>query len=131
MTVSNIKATFECDVQKVWDILTSLENYSWRSDISNIEIKDNKEFVEYTKDEYATYFKVTVFEKYKRWEFDLENSNIKGHWTGIFSYNNGRTTIDFTENVVAKKLVMKPLVGMYLKKQQARYIEDLKKVING
>ncbi|MBN1042832.1 polyketide cyclase, partial [Clostridium botulinum] len=34
MAVSNIKATFQCDIKKIWEIVTSLENYSWRSDLS-------------------------------------------------------------------------------------------------
>ena len=29
----------------------------------------------------------------------------------------------------AKKLIMKPFVGMYLKKQQAKYIQDLREVL--
>ena len=34
MAVSNIKATFQGDVQRVWEVVTSLESYSWRSDLS-------------------------------------------------------------------------------------------------
>jgi len=127
MTVSNIKVTFPHDIKKVWDIVTSLENYSWRSDLSKIAILNENQFVEYTKDGYATTFNITSCEEYKRWEFDMENSNMTGHWIGIFSYQNGTTTIDFTENVTTKKLLMKPFVGIYLKKQQATYVSDLKK----
>ena len=38
MAVSNIKATFQNNIQKVWETVTSLENYAWRSDLSKIEI---------------------------------------------------------------------------------------------
>lgn len=38
MAISNIKVTFPYDVKRVWDIVTSLENYSWRSNISKIEV---------------------------------------------------------------------------------------------
>lgn len=58
----------------------------------------------------------------------MENDNIKGHWTGIFTEKAGQTEIDFTENVTAKKTIMKPFVKGFLKKQQALYISDLKKV---
>ena len=51
---------------------------------------------------------------------------MQGHWMGKFSYKDGATFIEFTEDVTAKKLVMKPFVGMYLKKQQAKYIQDLR-----
>lgn len=130
MAVSNIKAEFLTDVKKVWEIVTSLEEYSWRSDLDRIEVSgQGKEFIEFTKDGYSTRFVITAFEPYKRYEFDMENDNMKGHWTGIFSYENGVTTIDFTENVEAKKLIMKPFVKGYLKKQQMAYIEDLRKAL--
>ncbi len=129
MAISNMKALFQSDVKKVWDIVTSLEEYQWRSDLSKIEILNEKQFIEYTKDGFATKFTVTVYEPYKRWEFDMENSNMKGHWVGIFAEKNGQTEIDFTEEVSAKKLIMKPFVKSFLKKQQERYVSDLKKAL--
>ena len=129
MATTNIKATFQSDIKKVWDIVTSLDKYSWRSDISRIEIRNETQFVEYTKDGYATTFTITATEPFERWEFDMENDNMKGRWTGLFSQSGGETTIDFTEEVVAKKLLMKPFVKSYLKKQQSLYVTDLKKVL--
>lgn len=129
MAVSNIKTIFKSDIQKVWEVVTSLKKYSWRSDLSKIEIINENKFIEYTKDGYATTFTITVKKPYKRWEFDIENDNIKGHWIGIFSDNNGETEISFTEEVFAKKIFMKPFVKMYLKKQQALYISDLQKAL--
>lgn len=127
MAISTIKAEFQCEVEKVWNIVTSLDNYSWRNDIDKIVvIEPEKQFEEHTKDGYITKFKITAFDEYKRYEFDMENDNMLGHWTGIFSYNGGNTIIEFTENVVAKKLIMKPFVKSYLKKQQSLYIQDLK-----
>ena len=130
MAKVNMKAEFKSDIKKIWDMVTSCTEYAWRSDLSKIEVvEDGKKFVEYTKDGYATEFVVTVFEPYKRYEFDMENGNMKGHWTGIFEEKDGVVTIDFTEEVYAKKTIMKPFVGMYLKKQQALYLSDLKKVL--
>ena len=129
MTSSNIKATFQSNVHNAWNIVTSREKYEWRSDLSRIEVINEKQFIEYTKDGYATTFTTTVVEPYKRWEFDMENSNMKGHWTGIFTERDGQTEIDFTEEVTAKKYFMKPFIKTYLKKQQAQYISDLKKAV--
>ena len=130
MAISNTKAVFPCDVKKAWEVVTDLENYSWRSDISKIEIINGKQFVEYTKQGYATTFTVTVSEPLQRWEFDMENDNMKGHWTGVFMQKGDKTEIDFSETVVAKKLFMKPFVGVYLKKQQALYIKDLRRALS-
>lgn len=130
MAVSTIKAEFQCEVEKVWELVTSLHKYSWRSDLDKIVVTvPEKEFEEYTKDGYVTRFKITAFDEYKNYEFDMENDNMQGHWTGKFSYKDGITIIEFTENVNAKKLIMKPFVGMYLKKQQAKYIQDLRNAL--
>ncbi len=129
MAISNIKAVFPSSVKNVWNVVTSLENYQWRSDLSRIEIKGEKQFIEYTKDGYATTFTITAMEPCKRWEFDMENSNMKGHWTGIFIETDGQTEIDFTEEVTAKKFFMKPFVKSFLKKQQELYVSDLRKVL--
>ena len=130
MAISNIKAVFHCDIRRVWEVVTSLENYSWRSDLSKIDIINDNQFIEYTKEGYATTFTITAKAPYKRWEFDMENDNIKGHWTGIFTQKGDMTEIDFTEDVTAKKLFMKPFVKAYLKKQQSLYIMDLKTALS-
>ena len=127
MARANIKTAFSCDIKKVWETVTSLKVYSWRSDLSKIEILSKNKFTEYTKNGYTTTFTTTVMEPYKRWEFDMENENLYGHWIGLFSQKGDKTIIDFTEDVTAKKCLMKPFVGMYLKKQQASYIQDLKR----
>ena len=129
MAISRISAVFQGNLQMVWDIVTSLENYQWRSDLSRIEVVNENRFIEYTKDGYATTFTITASVPYERWEFDMENGNMKGHWTGVFKGKGGKTEIDFTEDVTAKKLIMKPFVKGYLKKQQEQYVSDLRKAL--
>lgn len=60
---------------------------------------------------------------------DMENSNMTGHWTGLFSTENGNTEIEFTEEVTAKKLMMKPFVKAYLKRQQRQYVMELRNAL--
>lgn len=129
MAISNIKASFQSDIHKVWEVVTSVENYTWRSDLSRTEILNDKQFIEYTKKGYATTFTITAAEPYQRWEFDMENGNIKGHWIGVFTSKEGQTEIDFTEDVNAKKFFMKPFLKSCLKRQQVQFISDLKKAL--
>ena len=129
MAISKIKAEFMVNIQRVWDVVTSLENYQWRSDLSKIEVINEKQFVEYTKEGFPTTFTITATELYKRWEFDIENSNMYGHWTGIFCETDGKSEIVFTEEVTAKKCFMKPFVKLFLKKRQSQYVADLRKVL--
>ena len=67
----------------------------------------------------------------RRWEFDMENANMTGHWSGIFTARDGATEIEFTECVEAKRLLMRPFVKAYLNKQQARFVADLRRRCEG
>ena len=128
MATSNIKALIPSELRQVWDFVLDIENYTaWRSDLSKTEVISDEQFIEYTKDGYPTTFTVTFVEPYRRWEFDMENSIMKGHWTGIFTVKGDETEIDFTEQVEAKKLLMKPFVKSYLKKQQIQFVADIMK----
>ena len=125
MARSNIKAVFANDVQTVWNVVTDVKNYVWRTGLSKTEVVSDRQFIEYTMDGYATEFTTTIFEPCSRWEFDMENDNMKRHWIGIFTQKGEETEVDFTEDVTAKKVLMRPFVKAYLKKQQAMYVDDL------
>ena len=131
MATSKIKALIPSELHQVWAFVLDIANYgAWRSDLSKAEVISDKQFIEYTKGGFPTTFTVTVVEPYKRWEFDMENNNMKGHWTGIFTDKGNETEIDFTECVEAKKLFLKPFVKSYLRKQQAQFVKDMIKIFS-
>lgn len=129
MAIVNTKVTLLCPIEKVWNRVTDLHDFVWRSDLSNIRIVDEHTFVEITKDGIETNFEVIECIENQSWEFKIENENIKGMWTGKFYAHGEKTTLDFTENIVAKKFIFKPFVGAYLRRQQKLYFKDLKKVL--
>ncbi len=129
-TVCSKTAVFSCGVGQVWSVVTCLENVAWRSDLEKVEILDDARFVEYAKGGYPTAFTVTLAQPCRRWEFDMENTNMQGHWTGVFTEKDGATEVSFTEEVAAKKWFMRPFVRRYLEKQQQRYIDDLQKALD-
>ena len=102
-----------------------------RTGLSKIEIIDENHFIEYTKNNFPTYFTITAKEKLKEYKFDLENANLKGRWIGTFKeLPNGQIELDFTEEIEVNSLIMKLLAKPYLKSQQKRYMRDLKKELN-
>ncbi len=133
MAIANIKVILNKDIKIVWEIVTSLDNYVWRSDLSKIEVLEvGKKFIEYSKEGYATTFTITTVEPMARYGFDIDNNNMCGQWIGTFSKtSDNKTEINFTENITPKKWIMKHFVGIYLKKQQAVYIADLRKALEG
>ena len=132
MAISNMKALIPGELHKVWDLVLDIEKYAaWRSDLSKTEVISDKQFIEYTKDGCPTTFTVTFVEPYRRWEFDMENSYMKGHWIGVFADKGNETEIDFTERVEAKKWLLKPFVKAYLRKQQAQFATDIRGALKG
>jgi hypothetical protein len=128
MKKSTITATFKADIKKVWEVVTNNNKYEWRSDLSKIDVSvDEKFFIEYTKNNFSTKFNITLKKPYERYEFDMTNKNMNGHWIGVFSPVNNGTQIEFTEEVSVNNPIMKMFVGLYVKKQQSLYIADLKK----
>ena len=128
MKESTIATTFKSDIKKVWEVVTNNNKYEWRSDLSKIDVSaDGNSFTEYTKNNFPTKFNITLKKPYERYEFDMTNKNMNGHWIGTFSPVNNGMQIKFTEKVSVNNPIMNLFAGLYLKKQQSLYIADLKK----
>lgn len=131
MIKSNIKKEFNCNIEKLWSIITDNTKYAWRSDLSKIEIIDDRHFIEYAKNNFPTYFTITTKQELKEYKFDIENANIKGKWIGLFkNLPNGSVELDFTEEIETNNFIMKLLAKPYLKSMQKRYMRDLEKEVN-
>ncbi len=133
MRRSEISAVLQADIHSVWDIVTDNSNFSWRSDLERIDVSEGgRRFTEFTKNGFSTDFTVTVKEECRRYEFDMENRNMTGHWTGIFERaDNGGTVIHFTEELRMQNPLMELLSHLFMNigKMQRIFVADLKKAL--
>lgn len=90
---------------------------------------DDTHFDEYTKEGCVTHFQITVKKPYEEYRLLIENKNMNGRWKGRFTDCDEGTQINFIEEVDVKNPVMNLFVKIYLKKQQERYIADLRKAL--
>lgn len=127
MPTSRVTVQLPCPVERVWHTVTNLTHTTWRSDLAWVEVLDEDHFMEYSKSGYTTNFTVTACKPYCRWAFTMENGNMSGSWEGIFESAEGGTRLTCTETVTAKRWWMRPFVPGYLKRQQKRYLDDLRK----
>ena len=131
MRKSEITADFQSDVKTVWNVVTNNSDFNWRSDLSKVEVLENgKEFIEYTKEGFSTKFKITKKEEYSRYEFEMQNKNFIGYWSGNFiQTKDGETKVIFKESIAIKNPIIEILsyLFMNLKKIQITYINDVKK----
>lgn len=123
---STIKSSIQADLATVWHVVTSLHDFSWRSDIISIEVFDEKHFKETSKDGYETHFTITVVEPLMKYSFLMDNENLSGEWIGYFTQTGKGTKIQFTESVRLKKWWLYPFAKWYLKKRQKQYVSDLR-----
>ena len=127
MPTSRVTVEFPCPVERVWQVVTDLSHTTWRSDLKRVEVLDEAHFVEYSKSGYATHFAVTAWEPPHFWAFTMGNGNMSGSWEGIFEAAEGGTRLHCIETVNARRWWLRPFVPGYLKRQQKRYLDDLRR----
>ena len=129
MTRIHKKTFFQTDLDILWDIITNNHDYSWRSQIKEIKIINDRKFIEIDNNGIETTFIVITMDKNKKYEIDFENDNVKGHWVGLFHLTTQGAELDMVEDVEAKKRYMKPFIANFLKKQRTQYIEDIRRAV--
>lgn len=127
--VSTMEAVAPYPVEKVWAVVTDLENWQWRSDLEGLERTGPDTFTEYAKGGFPTRFTVTCRQEPVKWAFDLENANMSGSWTGEFRVVPEGTRVTFTERLTPKKRWMRLFAKGYLRRQQAQYFADLRRAL--
>lgn len=126
MIKTNIEMNISGCEEEVWNIITNNQDYSWRSDLSNLRVVDEAHFIEYDKTNFPTYFKIVTKNKLDKYILHFENKNLQGSFVGTIQKKDNNSVLILTEEVEVKNIIMKLLAKSYLKKQQARYINDLK-----
>ncbi len=129
MIKSNIKVKLDFDIIKVWNKITHLENYSWRSDLRNVKVLNDDTFVLSSNSKNPTTCKITYVKLYREWEFHLDNKHFSGIFKGFFSGDESNCTIEFEGRLSPKKIYILPFLKDILKKQQHTYINDLKNAL--
>lgn len=127
--VSTVTALLPYPPERVWAVVTDLENWQWRSDLSRLEHTGEDAFTEYDKSGFPTRFTVTARRPTALWVFDIGNANLTGRWTGAFRPEGGGTRMVFTEHITPKKPWMRLFAKGYLRRQQARYLSDLERAL--
>ena len=129
--VSTVTALLPYPPERVWAVVTDLDRWQWRSGLGNLERTGENGFVEYDRRGFPTHFTVTDCRPPLFWAFDLENANLTGRWTGEFRQAEGGAQVTFTEYITPRKGWMRLFTRVYLRRQQARYLADLRRALDG
>jgi len=90
--------------ERVWAVVTDLDCWQWRSDLSRLDHVGEDAFTEYDRSGFPTRFTVTERRPLSRWAFDLDNANRAGRWAGEFRPEGGGTQVTFTETITVRRI---------------------------
>ncbi|MBD5106263.1 MAG: hypothetical protein HDT41_04720 [Lachnospiraceae bacterium] len=130
MRKSTISVTMPFNKELLWNIVTDNAKTEWRSDLSKVDILNENEFVEHTTKDIKTKFTITAKEDLEYYEFEFGNDNMSGVWHGkFFEVDKNMTQLVFTEEIQIKNPILELLSYLFfpIKKNQKKYMEDLKK----
>ena len=102
--------------ETVWSVLTDREKYTeWQDKISGVEIKDDENWVEISKDAGPIDFKYVKREKPTLLELSYSTpSGVNGEWRGeLRSAGEGKTIVTTTDKSVVKSWIAKVFMSMF------------------
>ncbi|MDC4233822.1 SRPBCC family protein [Actinomyces sp. B33] len=113
--------------QQIWQVVTDLTNWQWRSDLSECQIVDERRFIEIPKRDKPIRFHTTRLESFHSWEFQMDSPSLTGTWKGTFEpKEDGGCRVRFIEDVhLQNRLVPNWIAKRFLAAYQARYFRDL------
>lgn len=127
MAVSTLTARLPYQAETVWAVVTNLADTAWRSDLRRVEVLSPAVFVEHDTGGHATRFTITAAQPPCLWAFAMESENFSGQWTGQFQPVPDGVRLTFTEAVTPKRRWLALLLPAYLRRQQRRYLADLRR----
>lgn len=72
---------------QIWQVVTDLTNWQWRSDLSDCTITGEHGFIETPKKGKPVRFRITRLEQSYIWEFHMDSPTLTGTWQGTFESN--------------------------------------------
>ncbi|WP_265455527.1 hypothetical protein [Enterococcus sp. HY326] len=127
---SKIEWVINCDVAKIWAVVTNNTDYRWRTDLKEIQTLSETEFIEVSSDGTQTAFRITKKVEHQEYCFAMNNKLFSGEWIGKFTpMPDGFTKLDFIEQIeIANPLIyILSFPMLNLKKFQRSYMTDLEK----
>ncbi len=129
MAEATMKIMLPYPVETVWQVVTDVRNYGWRSDVMHAKVINENQFVEVDREGVRTVYTVVDYATKRRWELDLDNDSIHGRWIATFEADGLHTVFTIEEELMAKKMIVKPFLKSNVSKRVSTYMEDLKRVL--
>lgn len=130
--MGNVAVVWEEDLpytpSQIWQVVTDLTNWQWRSDLSDCTITDEQSFIETPKKGKPIRFRIACLEQPHIWEFRMDSPTLIGTWQGTFEPNeNGGCRVKFIEDVTLRnKLIPNWIAKRLLTAYQTQYFRDLR-----
>ncbi|MGY3705012.1 hypothetical protein BW731_02210 [Vagococcus martis] len=103
---ARIEWEFEIGIEEIWNVVTDLDNYEWRSDLTNLKKITSTEFIEYFKGGGETTFRIIDKIYGEKYSFDMKSKFFEGMWVGKFEVCGTKTKLIFVEEIDIKNPII-------------------------
>lgn len=133
MRKAGVWAVYDADLKTAWDVLTSREDVSWRSDLKKIEYRaGNHDYVEHSHDGYQLGYVVTEERPYEYYEIETWSLETKGKRSFEFEdMEDGTVRVILREETKIKPFWIEWLSRFFmpLEKLLTQHLEDARDYI--
>jgi len=131
MSMYSRKKQFKATSEQIWDKITNPSDNSWRSDIPEVIIENDKQYSEMNSQTNSPekYTLVTQIQNVNR-ALDIEHADGTGRRTfELHQDNKDTTTLKITEEFDAKNKFFQFSINRFFKNQLNTYLNDLEKAL--
>ena len=131
MSMYSRKKQFKATSEQIWDKITNPSDNSWRSDIPEVIIENDKQYSEMNSQTNSPekYTLVNQIQNVNR-ALDIEHANGTGRRTfELHQDNEDTTTLKITEEFDARNKFLQFSINRFFKNQLNTYLNDLEKAL--
>ncbi|WP_125566406.1 SRPBCC family protein [Companilactobacillus insicii] len=131
MSMYSRKRKFKATSEQIWDKITNPKDYSWRSNVPKVTIKNDRQYSEINSQTNSTetYTLVTQTKNESR-ALDIDHIDGTGRRTfELYHEDENTTTLKITEEFDAKNKFFQFSINRFFKKQLSIYLDDLDRAL--
>lgn len=119
---------FEESLSCIFRNLTDSTNLIWRSDVKEVKVIDDTHFIEYSNQDYPTFFTIVKKTKNKKYELEFVNNDLEGMICYQIQKKDDKSSLSVSLDVTFMNAKSTFLAKRKFKRRWKTHIEDLYRV---
>ena len=122
-----VRAEISCPVERVWRLVTDLNGWDWRSDLSDLRSsRDGMHFCEYEWDGERVCFEIEAFAPCYWFACTMAGHGSTGRWEMFFTRSGAQTKLEILAELQRRDFLTDLRALVWLRRRMKQYMEDLR-----